>query len=141
VIIADTSGLLAWFNRTEPEHAAVRRVVERHAGPLAVSPYVIAELDYLVSTRVGVAAEVAMLKELAGGAYMLPGIEAADLSRLTDLIERYKDQGIGVTDASIVLLADRLGSRDVLTLDRRHFEVLRPLSGGRFRLLPSPVST
>ena len=52
------------------------------------------------------------------------------------VIEQYRDQSIGVTDASIVVLAARYGTASVLTLDRRHFEVLRPLDGGHFRLLP-----
>ena len=52
------------------------------------------------------------------------------------MIERYRDQAIGVADASIVVLADRYRTREVLTLDHRHFGVLRPLSGGRFKLLP-----
>lgn len=68
MIIADTSGLLALFNRTEPEHAVVRDIVARFDAPMVVSPYVIAEVDYLVATRVGVKAELEILAELSGGA-------------------------------------------------------------------------
>jgi len=128
--------LLALFNRTEPEHEAVRDAVAGLAGPLVVSPYVVAELDHLVATRVGVEAELAVLLELAGGAYDLAHLDASDLERASAVIARYADQGIGVADASIVVLADRGRTREVLTLDRRRFEVLRPLSGGRFRLVP-----
>jgi predicted nucleic acid-binding protein len=136
VTIADTSGLLALFNAAEPDHDAVRRVVAGMTDPLVVSPYVVAELDYLVASRVGVDAELAMLDELAGGAYELAQLDAADLARASSLIARYRDQAIGIADASIVMLADRFRTREILTLDRRHFDVLRPLSGGRFRLLP-----
>jgi predicted nucleic acid-binding protein len=102
---------------------------------------VIAELDSLVSERVGHDSALAVLRELAGGAYTLASVDAADLTRAAEVLERYKDQRykdqrIGVADASIVVLADRFGTREVLTLDHRHFGVLRPLSGGRFRLLP-----
>jgi predicted nucleic acid-binding protein len=51
-------------------------------------------------------------------------------------MERYRDQAIGLTDASLVVLADRFRTRTLLTLDHRLFDVVRPLSGGRFRLLP-----
>jgi predicted nucleic acid-binding protein len=136
VIIADTSGLLALFNRREPEHASVRDVVAGLDAPMVVSPYVLAEVDYLVATRMGVAAELEVLRELGGGAYVLPEIGQEDLVRATDMVDRYRDQGIGVADASIVVLAKRYESRTVLTLDRRHFDVLRPLAGGRFTLLP-----
>jgi predicted nucleic acid-binding protein len=136
VIVADTSGLLALFNRTEPAHQAVQRVVDGTRDPLVVSPYVVAELDYLVGTRVGVEAELAVLAELGGGAYELALIGPADLQAARNVVERYRDQSIGVADTSIVVLADRYGTREVLTLDRRHFEVIRPLAGGRFKLLP-----
>jgi predicted nucleic acid-binding protein len=52
------------------------------------------------------------------------------------VIARYRDEDIAVADASLVVLADRHRTRTLLTLDRRHFGVLRPLDGGRFRLLP-----
>lgn len=134
--IADTSGLLALFNRTEPQHDSVRRFVEELNEPLVVSPYVVAELDHLVATRVGVDAELAVLEELAGGGYDLAIMDAGDISRAAALISRYGDQAIGIADASIVVLADRFGTREILTLDHRHFEVQRPLSGGRFKLVP-----
>jgi hypothetical protein len=136
VTVADTSGLLALFNRTEPEHEAVRSIVAELDEPLIVSPYVVAEVDYLVGHRVGVDAELTVLGELAGGGYELACLDAAELERASEVVARYRDQRIGIADASIVLLADRYRTRRVLTLDRRHFDVLRPLSGGRFSLLP-----
>jgi predicted nucleic acid-binding protein len=136
VIIADTSGLLAFFDRGEPEHRAVSDAVARVAGPLVVSPYVVAELDYLLATRVGVAQELAVLRELSGGAYVLSEFGAADMATAAVVIERYRAQDIGIADASIVVLAARYSTRRILTLDRRHFSVLRPSQGGRFSLLP-----
>jgi hypothetical protein len=136
VIIADTSGLLALFNRREPDHAAVVAAVAADAEPLVVSPYVVAELDYLVATRLGVEAELAVLAELTSGAYDLVAYGVDDLAVARSVVERYQDQEVGVADASIVVLADRYRTRTLLTLDRRHFDVVRPLGGGRFRLLP-----
>jgi predicted nucleic acid-binding protein len=136
VIIADTSGLLALFNRGEPEHTQVCELVAGLDTPMVVSPYVVAEIDYLVATRLGVEAELEVLKELSGGAYVLPDMSHEDLARAAGVIERYRDQDVGATDASIVVLAERYASRTLLTLDRRHFSVLRPLQGGRFTLLP-----
>lgn len=135
-MIADTSGLLALFNRTEHEHEAVHRLVAGLDRPLIVSPYVVAELDYLIATRVGVTAELAVLAELASGAYELAPFDASDVVRATEVIERYSDQALGLADASIVVLADRSGTRELLSLDHRHFDVVRPITGGRFKLLP-----
>lgn len=81
-------------------------------------------------------AELTVLAELAGGAWDLAAIDAEELSQARSLIDRYADQGIGVADASNVVLAARYRTRTIVTLDRRHFDVLRPLAGGRFRVLP-----
>lgn len=135
-MIVDTSALLAFFDSDEPDHQAVSAVLGGATEPLIVSPYVVAELDYLVASRLGVAAELAALRELAGGAWDLPAIAADDLSQARSVIERYADQRIGVADASNVVLANRYRTRTIVTLDRRHFNVLRPLTGGRFTILP-----
>jgi predicted nucleic acid-binding protein len=45
--------------------------------------------------------------------------------------------GIGLADASIVVLAARHGVREVLTLDERHFRALRDTRVRAFRLLPA----
>src|SRR5690606_33820210 len=71
VIIADTSGLLALLSTSEPRHRDAADSVAAETGPLVVSPYVVAELDDLLATRFGVEPELAVLDELASGAYEL----------------------------------------------------------------------
>jgi hypothetical protein len=135
-VIVDTSALLAFFDTDEPDHGAVAAVVETATEPLVISPYVLAELDYLVGSRLGVSAELAVLRELAGGAWDLAAFGTEDLAEARTVVERYADQSIGLADASIVVLAARYQTRTVVTLDRRHFGVVRPIDGGTFRILP-----
>lgn len=135
-MIVDTSALLAFFDTDEPDHGAVAAVVETATEPLVISPYVLAELDYLVGSRLGVSAELAVLRELAGGAWDLAAFGTEDLAEARTVVERYADQSIGLADASIVVLAARYQTRTVVTLDRRHFGVVRPIDGGTFRILP-----
>ena len=136
MIIADTSGLLALYNRNEPKHEACAAAVLAHPEPIVVSPFVIAELDFLVATRLGVAAELEVIRELASGAYDLAQMSPDDIDACAEVIGRYRDQQVGITDASIVVLAKRYDTRSILTLDHRHFNGLRPLTRGRFSLLP-----
>lgn len=135
-MIVDTSVLMALFRTAEDRHAEVVAAVEEIGEPLVLSPYVVAEIDHLIATRFGVDAELAVLRELAGGAWTLAPFDEADLAAAADVVERYHDQAIGVTDASLVILADKYQTRQIATLDRRHFEVLRPIGGGRFTLVP-----
>jgi predicted nucleic acid-binding protein len=134
-VIVDTSALLAFFDASEPDHKAVSEVLFA-ADALVVSPYVVAELDYLVATRHGVNAELAVLDELAGGAWDLAAFDRDGLRRCHGVISSYRDQEIGVADASIVVLAERYRTRTVASLDHRHFAVLRSLDGGYFDVLP-----
>ena len=135
-MIVDTSALLAFFDTDEPDHGAVTTIVETATEPLVISPYVVAELDYLVASRLGVSAELAVLRELAGGAWDLAAFGTEDLAQAHVVVERYADQSIGLADASIVILAARYQTRTVVTLDRRHFGVVRPIDGGSFEILP-----
>ncbi|MGH9249561.1 MAG: PIN domain-containing protein [Acidimicrobiales bacterium] len=135
-MIVDTSALLSFFDRDEPTHDAVVDLLKNSRDPLVVSPFVLAELDYLVGTRIGVTAEVSVLREIGGGAWELAGLDAADTMRAAGVVERYGDQEIGLADASNAVLAQRYGTRRIATLDRRHFVVLRPLQGGRFTVVP-----
>jgi predicted nucleic acid-binding protein len=135
-VIVDTSALLAFFDTDEPDHAAVAAIVDTATEALVVSPYVVAELDYLVASRLGVSAELAVLRELAGGAWDLAAFGTEDLAKAHAVVERYADQSIGLADASIVILAARYQTRTVVTLDRRHFGIVRPIEGGSFKILP-----
>ena len=134
MILADTSGLLSLYNSREPTHSAVAEAVAQEQGPFVVSPYVVAELDYLVATRLGADAEQRVLAELASPAYVLASVDRDDLRACTELISRYA--GIGVADASMLVLADRLGIDRVLTLDRRHFEAARTPAGRALAIVP-----
>ncbi len=136
MIIADTSGLIAFFSESGRYHEAVVAWLEKNNPVMVVSPYVIAEVDYLVATRKGVEVELTVIRELAGGAYELPTLNPDDLALACDVVERYRDLGIGITDASLVVLADRYRTRTILTLDRKHFGVVRPLDGGHFEIVP-----
>jgi predicted nucleic acid-binding protein len=135
-VIVDTSALVAYFDANEPDHDAVSRVIDGSDEVLVISPYVIAELDYLVATRVGVDAELEVLRELASGAWELAVFGVSDLEQAASVIKKYHDQQIGAADASNVVLADRYQTRTIATLDRGHFTVLRPLEGGRFTIVP-----
>lgn len=135
-MIVDTSGLLSFFDRSEPSHDAMVKAVAASRDPLVVSPYVLAELYHLVASRLDVTTELVVLREVAGGAWELATLDAEGVLRAASVVERYADQRIGLADASIVILAERYATRQVATLDRRHFTVLRPLQGGRFRIVP-----
>ena len=136
MILLDTSGLLAALDESQRHHAACAEVLRHAAPPLLLSPFVLAELDYLLAKHIGQPAQLALLDEVARGAYQLEPFGAADIRRARDVTAKYSALEVGLADASIVVLAERYGVSEVLTLDQRHFRSLRIEKRRRFRLLP-----
>jgi predicted nucleic acid-binding protein len=137
LILIDTSGLLAALNSHDRHHRAAVAVLRSTPPPRLLSPFVLAELDYLLAARVGEAAERSLLAEVGRGAYTLEQFSAEDVSAAVRVIDRYGEATIGLADASVVVLADRHGIGEVLTLDERRFRILRWGQRRRFTLLPA----
>lgn len=137
MILLDTSGLLAAIDASQHQHLAAADALRAAEPPWVLSPFVLAELDYLLATRVSVTAERALLAEVGRGVYQVESFDAEGIAAAERVIGRYVDLGIGLADASIVVLAERYGVVDILTLDERHFRALRGPSGRAFRLLPA----
>lgn len=139
MILLDTSGLLAALDGSQRMHEACARALQAARGPLLLSPFVLAELDYLLATRVGAHAEEALLEEVERGAYRLEPFDSGDVALARRVLAKHRGLDLGLADASIVVLARRHGARDVLTLDERHFRALRRPNGRPFRLLPTDL--
>jgi uncharacterized protein len=137
VIVLDTSGLLAALDADQPQHAPARQVLAADDGPLLLSPFVLAELDYLLLARVGARAELALLDEVAGGAYDLVPFGVAEVAAAAELVRRYGELHIGLAEASVAVIAAAARTTRLLTLDERHFRPIRPLWGDAFSLLPA----
>jgi uncharacterized protein len=137
VIVLDTSGLLAAIDSSQRFHEAAKETLGRTVGPLILSPFVLAELDYLLARRVGREAELALLQEVAKETYRLAAFSIGDVAEASRIMVQHADLRVSLADASNVVLADRHDTLDVLTLDERHFRTLRGPGGRPFRVLPA----
>ena len=125
MLVVDTSGILAALNSEDAAHERVRAILEREPGRLAVPELVLAEVDYLALKHLGQAAEEAFLEDVLAGAWSREPLPDTDLRRALEVIRRHADHQIGLVDASIVAVAERLRVTRILTLDRRHFAMFR----------------
>ena len=137
MIVLDTSGLLAAIDGSQRLHAEAAAAIRRSDAPLLLSPFVLAELDYLLATKVSPQAAVALLDQVAAGAYRLEPMAAEDIARASEIVVQYRDLQLGLADASLVVLAERHRTLDVLTLDERHFRAISGPGGRPFRILPA----
>jgi uncharacterized protein len=137
LIICDTSGLVAAYSARDRRRDQVVAMLRRDRGPLVLSPFVLAEVDYLLDTKAGVRDELKVLSDVAAGTYQLADFGSADVEQAAGLVERYQDLDIGLADASIVVLAARYRTTRLLTLDEKHFRTIRPPHADAFVLLPA----
>ena len=135
-IVLDTGGLLAAIDGSQRFYDSAKGILKKTQTSLALSPFVLAELDYLISTRIGLNAELSILEEVGRGAYRLEPFSEEEILTARQLVKSYSDLGVGLADASNMVLAHRHDTLDILTLDQRHFRTLRGPQEQPFRLLP-----
>jgi predicted nucleic acid-binding protein len=75
---------------------------------------------------------------LAGGAVLIPST-AASLRRVRRLLDKYSDLPMDFADATLVALAEELGSNVVFTIDRTDFSIYRLKDRKAFRILPENI--
>lgn len=140
MILCDTGPIVAAaLVGDDHHHACVELFTGLHmAGRrLLVPGTVVAEVGYMLAREAGARVESLFLTAVADGDFELVDLTSADMRRAAQLVERYADLPLGTTDATVVALAERLDVREVATLDRRHFSVVRPNHVSALTLLPS----
>ncbi|TMD85524.1 MAG: PIN domain-containing protein [Chloroflexi bacterium] len=137
VAVVDTGPLYAAVDQDDQDHGRSVAVLQQPGLRLVIPALVIAEACYLIGTRLGAAIEARFVATMTGFEVRAP--EPQDWQRIGALVERYKDFPLGGVDASVVVLADRLRTRVIITLDRRHFGAVRGMGGHPFQLLPTLI--
>jgi predicted nucleic acid-binding protein len=135
--VVDTSLIYALLDANDNNHRLAVDWYTSTLPALNTTPLVLAEVDHLAGARLGPRAQSAFRHDLTSGAYDITWWnEATD--QCVAIAEQYRDLQVGLTDASLVALATRLGTTEIATFDERHFRAMRPASGGAaFRLLPA----
>jgi hypothetical protein len=137
MLLCDTGVLLAAGNVKDQAHQACLKLLRHAEGPLLVSSPVLGEIGYLLQSRVGPQAEVTFLKSFGDDGFHTAELEGQDILRMAGLVETYIDLPLGIVDAAVIAIAERLRLTEIATLDHRHFNVWRPKHVQAFTLLPA----
>lgn len=140
MIVVDTSFVYALLDGADARHREARAWYEATFDHLVTTPLVLAETDHLARRRAGARAARAFRQDVAAGAYDVEWWPTA-ASEAVETAETYRDLGVSLTDASLVVLAQRVATARIATFDERHFRAMRPLAhAGSFTLLPIDAS-
>ena len=134
IAIVDSGPLLAIANRRDPNHARCLELLQSPSEQFIVPALCVAEVTYFLGARYGPLAEATFLRGLE--TMDIEGPAPGDWGRIGELVELYASLPWGGTDASLIALAERLDVRRIVTLDRRHFGIVKPRHCAAFELLP-----
>jgi predicted nucleic acid-binding protein len=134
VIVADTGVMIALFDQSDRHHDAVRQIYEDDPDVWVLPWAILPEVDYLVATHLGARAQDLWLTDLAAGAFSVEWGRQDDVATAEKICRRYKSLRVGLVDAVVVAVAERLRADAIATLDLKHFGAIS--IKGKPRLLP-----
>jgi hypothetical protein len=135
-LILDTGPLYASLDRSDADHARCRALIENATELRVIPAPVLVEVEYWIHARLHPGVLVALLDDVIGGAYHVEDLRREDYQRIREVCDRYADSDVGLVDAAVLAVAERLNEPKLATLDHRHFRVLRPRHVDALRLLP-----
>jgi predicted nucleic acid-binding protein len=134
VCLIDTGPLVAYLHRKDPMHVPISEFLDNFRGQLATTGAVITEVMYFISDSPH--------GPISFGKFLLAaGIRVAESSQpeqvlaAAELMNRYSDTPMDFADATLVMLAEQLGTTEILTVDRRGFSTYRTNKGKEFKLV------
>jgi uncharacterized protein len=90
----------------------------------------------MVSKYLGAHVAQAFFTGIENGDLELIGFDTTDFARANAIMKKYPSVPLGIADASVMTIAERYQIQRILTLDRRHFSLVKPSFMVYFELLP-----
>ncbi len=135
-LILDAGPIFAALDVRDTHYEACRELIDETDEDLLVPAPVLAEVDYLIRRWLYLGVELRFLQDIAEGAFVIADLTLSDYVRIREICEKYADADIGLVDASIVAIAERLNEPKIATLDHRHFGIIKPRHVKSLQLLP-----
>jgi hypothetical protein len=133
-LLLDTGALVCLLDRSQRDHEKCRRFFDTWEGPVISTEAVLTEAAHLLG-RVRGGRQACLDFVLGGGAVLVP-VTVAALRRARELLDQSADFPVGYADASLIVLAEEVGTDLIFTTDRRDFRVYRIRGRKRFRIVP-----
>lgn len=136
-VVVDTGVVLAAADADDAWHDRAAEVLQaRDAHRLVLPAPVATEAAWLIGSRLGASTEAAFVASIAAGEFTIVDLTATDWGRCAELIARYAGLDLGLVDASVVAVAERLSVTMLASIDRRDLLVVRPVHCDAFELIP-----
>lgn len=140
MILVDSNVWLDAADRDARHHQACARLLRDHRSRLVTTALVVGEAARLIRFKLGAEAEVLFLHLIIGTSITIEDLTKQDWVRSLELAEGYLDNPLGLVDASIVAIAERLNISEIATMNGRDFYTVQPAHSPSFTLLPDGIA-
>ena len=134
MIVADTGAIIALIDADDAHHEAMVQLFEEDPAAWVLPWAILPEVDFLVGRYVGTHAADAFHRDLVEGAFEVDWGHEDDLRRAQSIREQYASLELGLVDAVVAAMAERLRATAIATVDLRDFGALALI--GQPRLYP-----
>lgn len=125
MILVDTGFWIALFNVTDRYHQSSIKAAEDLKQTLVTTWPVITETVHILQKRLGHLYVQKFLLSIEEGSADVHSLSSVEFSRWTKLITKYKELPMDIADASMVLLAEEVGTGNILSIDERDFKTYK----------------
>jgi predicted nucleic acid-binding protein len=134
--LLDSGFLYADIDSDDRHHSAVRAITANLRGNIILPVPAVTETAYFVSLNLGPGSLATFLEDIIAAGFVFESPIPADYLRSAEIIRKYHDGKLDFVDALIFAMAERLNITHILTIDRRHFSMFRPIHCDAFEILP-----
>jgi len=134
VIVADTGAVVALIDADDRHHRALSHLFRQDPTVWILPWAILPEVDYLLASQLGPRAQDAFLADLGAAEWAVEWGQEGDLVRAHELNSKYRSLRVGLVDAVVIAVAERLRASAIATLDLRHFGTVA--IRGHPRLIP-----
>lgn len=117
--LIDAGPLIALFNKNDKYHEKVKKFIKQYDGILTTSWPVITEACHMLDFNIS--AQIDFLKWVKLGGLKIEDIKSTEIDKIIQLSEKYSDIQMDLSDASLVVISERLRIKEIITIDSDYF--------------------
>ena len=113
--LIDAGPVIALFDRGDKYHNQIVDFIKRESFHLISTWPVITEASHMLDFDNR--AQISLLQWIFRGGLELAQMDAAAIQRIIDLTEKYNDVPMDLADATLVVAAETLGIKEIISID------------------------
>jgi uncharacterized protein len=117
--LIDAGPLIALFNKNDKYHEKIKEFIKNYKGLLTTSWPAITEVCHMLDFNI--CAQIDFLKWIKLGGLKVEDIETEEIGKIIELSEKYSDIPMDLADATLIIISERLGVKEIITIDSDYY--------------------